>query len=440
MNETFTLTDQDDIDKFELSLLKIHNKNLDLENEKALLLKEKEDIFYSYISAGMGRTITSADEFQEIPRSIFLRALDLAYGDPENLIQPSHDHLKYSLIKKRQQIRRDICVSGNSTLDHLLRESAFRNSEVMTEYTSENTKRAFNGDIVYWQAWLAAVGFSFQEPISEELVKLFIIQHVEGMSPEVDKLMVDNRYKCKLGTHSLETVKRRIVHLSMCLDLDKHPNPCRNKEVRILIGKLSKKYASVKKKRAVTKDVLDDFLETCKETKLDIRDRAILLFGWASGGRRRSEIVEANIESLTETPEGDYLYRLGRTKTDQQGIGCDVPIKGRAAKALRDWFKCFDATSGAIFRSISKSGEVSSSRLSGIDVNRIVKKRAKLAGYEERNFGAHSLRSGFVTEGGRRGKPLGDIMAMTTHKNVSTVIGYYQSGAVINNSASNLAD
>ena len=62
------------------------------------------------------------------------------------------------------------------------------------------------------------------------------------------------------------------------------------------------------------------------------------------------------------------------------------------------------------------------------------------AGYDESKFGAHSLRSGFVTECGRQGKNLGDVMAMTTHRNVATCLRYYQSGNIINNSALNLAD
>lgn len=78
--------------------------------------------------------------------------------------------------------------------------------------------------------------------------------------------------------------------------------------------------------------------------------------------------------------------------------------------------------------------------LSDIEVYRIVKLRLKKAGYDSTQYSAHSLRSGFVTEAGKRQKPLGDVMAMTTHKNVTTVMRYYQAGNIINNSASNLAD
>lgn len=51
---------------------------------------------------------------------------------------------------------------------------------------------------------------------------------------------------------------------------------------------------------------------------------------------------------------------------------------------------------------------------------------------------AHSLRSGFVTEAGRQGVPLGEVMAMTEHRSVTTVMGYFQAGALLDSRASQL--
>lgn len=68
---------------------------------------------------------------------------------------------------------------------------------------------------------------------------------------------------------------------------------------------------------------------------------------------------------------------------------------------------------------------------------RIVQRRAKLAGLEG-NWAAHSLRSGFVTEAGRQGVPLGDVMAMTEHRSVTSVMGYFEAGALLNSQATRL--
>ncbi|MCK2119935.1 hypothetical protein ACO0TC_31405 [Pseudomonas aeruginosa] len=51
---------------------------------------------------------------------------------------------------------------------------------------------------------------------------------------------------------------------------------------------------------------------------------------------------------------------------------------------------------------------------------------------------AHSLRSGFATEAGRKSVPLGEVMAMTEYRSVGTVMGYFQAGALLNSRATEL--
>jgi integrase len=224
------------------------------------------------------------------------------------------------------------------------------------------------------------------------------------------------------------------------LDGVKWDNPCRSKAIRYLLQKLTKKYGDSRPAgKAITKDILNDMLETCGDKLIDIRDAALLLFTWGSGGRRRTEVVVADMKDLLKTPEGDFTYTIPHSKTDQQGSGHTVPVKGRAARALQKWLSAAGIMDGPLFRAVNVAGVVRGA-LSDADVCRIVKRRLKKAGYDETKFGAHSLRSGFVTEAGRRGKPLGDVMQLTTHRTVGTVMKYYQAGNIINNSAANLAD
>lgn len=65
---------------------------------------------------------------------------------------------------------------------------------------------------------------------------------------------------------------------------------------------------------------------------------------------------------------------------------------------------------------------------------RIVQRRAQLPGLEG-GWAAYSLRSGFVTEAGRQGMPLGEVMAMTEHRSVGTVMGYFQAGSLLGSKA-----
>ena len=59
-----------------------------------------------------------------------------------------------------------------------------------------------------------------------------------------------------------------------------------------------------------------------------------------------------------------------------------------------------------------------------------MQRRARLAGPAS-DWAGHSLRSGFVTEAGRQVVPLGEVMAMTEHRGVGTVMGYFQAGHLL---------
>ena len=194
---------------------------------------------------------------------------------------------------------------------------------------------------------------------------------------------------------------------------------------------------SVRKKTAVVLEPLQAMLATCTDGVRGTRDRALLLLAWSGGGRRRSEIVGLQIGDLRRLDADTWLYALGTTKTDSSGVRREKPLQGPAAQALNAWLAVAPACEGPLFRRLYKGGRVASAGLSGDQVARIVKRRAALAGLDG-DWAAHSLRSGFVTEAGRQGVPLGEVMAMTEHRSVSTVMGYFQAGSLLGSRASQL--
>ncbi len=300
-------------------------------------------------------------------------------------------------------------------------ECAIENaSYVVEEYNSVNSQRSFDSDIKYLKKWCLLKGAPDLEYFKKEYLIYFIMDHVEK--------------------HKISTIKRRVASLSRFLGLRKTESFCYDKDIMILIRKLKEKYGSSKAwGKAITLDILNDLLETCKNDGLiGIRDAAILFFGFSTGGRRRSEISTAVIERLQHNRDGTFTYNLGKSKTNQLGLDDFKPLGGRGAIALSRWLKSTNISEGYIFRSITKSG-ITGNELSGVDINRIVKKRCEMAGYDPKEYTAHSLRSGFVTESGKRGKQLSDVMAMTGHKTISEVMRYYQAGDIMNNSAAYLA-
>jgi hypothetical protein len=48
---------------------------------------------------------------------------------------------------------------------------------------------------------------------------------------------------------------------------------------------------------------LEAMLATCEVSLEGLRDRALLLFAWASGGPKRSKVASARVEQLTKVDE-----------------------------------------------------------------------------------------------------------------------------------------
>ena len=111
------------------------------------------------------------------------------------------------------------------------------------------------------------------------------------------------------------------------------------------------------KKSATTADILNQMIATCGESNIDIRDRAVLLFAFSSGGRRSSEVSSASLNDIYQVPDG-YIYSLGATKSDQLGKeDLKVPILGTAGKHY-EMDKPLDDNDGPLFRAIAPNGSV----------------------------------------------------------------------------------
>ncbi len=339
-----------------------------------------------------------------------------------------------------------ISLSPLSVLDETEEDYGLKADMFINESIPENTKRAYIGDIQYFFNWKAKAIDKIQSakdakfPVEEKDILEFIFHNLEEMPIEIENSLIADGWKRERGLHSVATVKRRLISVTILHKMNNQPDPCASHKVKSLLSAMEKKHGKQKKSKAITKNVLENLLTTCSENSLiDIRDKALILFGWASGGRRRSEIANAVIENLQENADGDFIYHIEKSKTDQKGKGHDVPVKGKAAIALREWLKASKVSSGKLFRSVGKGGKIGD-KITEVDINRIIKKRCEKAGYDPKQYSAHSLRRGFITEAGKQGCPLGDTMALSGHKSVPIAMQYYESGAVINNKAANLVD
>jgi integrase len=319
--------------------------------------------------------------------------------------------------------------------------------------TAANTVRSYRSALAYWSAWLQlrygrALGDS---PLPGAVALQFILDHLSRpldngewshlLPASIDTALVAAKVKSKSGGLAFNTVSHRLAVLSKWHQVNQWPSPTESIAVRTLLREArkaqSRQGVKVRKKTAVVLEPLQALLATCTDGVRGIRDRALLLLAWSGGGRRRSEVVGLSISDVRPLDADTWIYTLGATKTDTSGVRREKPLRGPAAQALSAWLEAAPATSGPLFRRLYKGGKVSRNGLSGDQVARIVQRRAKLARLEG-DWAAHSLRSGFVTEAGRQGVPLGEVMAMTEHRSVATVMGYFQAGALLESQATML--
>ena len=325
--------------------------------------------------------------------------------------------------------------------------------DLLREGESQNTLASYRSALRYWAAWYGLrYGAMVELPVATACVLQFIVDHAERITPkglvselptEIDQMLVQGGYKGKLGAMAHNTLVHRIAVLSKAHQLQQLKNPCHDPKVRELLSRTRKAYAKrgvqPQKKDALTKDPLQAILATCDGSLRGKRDRALLLFAWASGGRRRSEVTSADMQFLKRVNTTDFIYTLLHSKTNQSGVEQPEnakPVLGAAGIALHEWLQISGITVGPIFRRIRKGDHIGEA-LSPAAVRTIVKERCALAGIEG-DFSAHSLRSGFVTEAGRQNVPLAETMGLTGHQSVATVLGYFRSESTLNSRAARL--
>ena len=343
-----------------------------------------------------------------------------------------------------------------SALNPLVLDGAAQNAveDLLREGESKNTLASYRSALRYWAAWHAMrYGCQIDLPVPVSSLLQFIVDHAERITDkglalelplDIDMALVNGGFKAKLGPLAHNTLAHRIAVLSKAHQIRDLENPCHDAKVRELLSRTRKAYAKrgvlPNKKDALTKDPLQLMLASCDDSLRGRRDRALLLFAWSSGGRRRSEVADADMKFLKRVSTG-FIYTLVHSKTNQAGRDRpenEKPLLGSAASAMRGWLEASGISEGPIFRQVRKGGHLGPP-LAAAAVRDIVKYRSRLCGIEG-SFSAHSLRSGFVTEAGRQNMPLAETMAMTGHQSISTVLGYTRAGAALSSLVARLFD
>jgi integrase len=179
---------------------------------------------------------------------------------------------------------------------------------------------------------------------------------------------------------------------------------------------------------------LKKMLEPLPKTRVGLRDRALLLLGFA-GAFRRSELVSLDVADLEFTRAG-LVVTLRKSKTDQEGKSRRLGIPYGSSettcpvRSVQAWLDSARITDGPVFRSLDMFDRVQPERLSDKAVARIVKRRAKAVGLDPARYAGHSLRAGLATSAAMAGASERVIMSQTGHRSADMVRRYIREGSL----------
>lgn len=221
------------------------------------------------------------------------------------------------------------------------------------------------------------------------------------------------------------------------------PSPMRDTTVQDCIAGLKRKTAESIRDGAADRmpvradaaivDVIRRIIVTIDEQAefetIRLRDRAMLLMGFAMGARR-GEIAALRTEHIQWDAQGIIVsIWAGKTGDRQAEIQYNESPSRCAIVALREWMRHAGITTGPIFRQITitprgnRKAVISTKGISGQVVNRTIQKWADAAKLPAGRWTSHALRAGFIVQGILDRVPESELRAQTGHK--SAVFNQY---------------
>ncbi len=232
--------------------------------------------------------------------------------------------------------------------------------------------------------------------------------------------------------YAVPTLRRRVAAIARAHRIAKQPLDTRHPAIRETLRGIARTHGEpARRSAALTTEEIRRLVATCGSDLAGLRDRALLLLGFA-GALRRSELVRLDVEHATPAPLGLRLL-IPRSKTDKAGEGAEIGIvRGHAAEtcpltALDAWLSAAAIKAGPIFRKVMRSGTVGPARLHPDAIRQILRKRAAMAGITGtllEPVTPHGLRAGFITTAYRNHVPDEEIMGHTRHRSLSTMRSY----------------
>jgi integrase len=292
---------------------------------------------------------------------------------------------------------------------------------------SENTRRAYRSAVARFTDWCAIHGRTAL-PASPETVAAF--------------LAAEARSNLAVNTLRLRHAAIRYMHL-----LAGYPPPTAAAVVSTTFAGIKRAHRRpLNKKTALVLDRLLPAIQAIPDTLPGLRDRALLLVGFAAA-LRPSEIAGLALAHVAGHADGIELFLPWR-KNDQDARGTRLWLpKGRTdlcpVTALNTWLAAAAITEGPLFRRIwrlppprvAKGAKrkpvadryrIGTSPIDTDSIALIVKNRTGLAGFDAAGFAGHSLRRGAISSGVAAGVHIARLKQFSGHASLKSLEEYVE--------------
>ncbi len=152
-----------------------------------------------------------------------------------------------------------------------------------------------------------------------------------------------------------------------------------------------------------------------------------------------SPLARPYLTECFQVPRQCFRITIRRSNTDQEGQGEVIPvIRGGTTcpvKAVKGWLNASGICNGPLFRPVAKGGRLGASRLTDKPVYDLVRAYAARLGLNPDDFGAHSLRSRFLTSAARRGASVFKMRDVSRHKSMDVLQSYVRDAELFINHA-----
>ena len=286
----------------------------------------------------------------------------------------------------------------------------------------ERTRVAYRSDLRHLVAWCDSQGLDAM-PLSVKNLCRYLAH------------LADEGFLCA-------TIKRRIVSISKAHKMQGFKSPTSSDAVKLVWRGIRRRKGKPQDRKApLLVDDLKLVVSRIDSDKLsDIRDRAILLIGWAAA-LRRSELAGLDFSDIKWHDRGLDLC-LSRSKTDQEGMGQFVAVHAKSSspfcpvEALRSWMQKTEITQGPVFRTLKGRRSLVDQpgrselggRLRGRSIARMIQRRIAQSGLNASKYGGHSLRSGLAVSAKMGGASETEILRVTRHRTLKGALPYFEVG------------